>query len=233
MNFSNSRGESHLEELLVELRLGELADLGDLQFELGVDALQLVLLDLKAGGALRRVLVELIDVHLRLEAHLLADEGLALLLRHGDQPHVSVLDLHLAVVERHGQRLVRRDLLGVHQTAEAAQEVRAVVLVHLLVHLDLMVGQLVLVRKLQLDLGSLADLEHELELGSVLEIEVALLLGRDDVAQVVDVLLLEVFEDGVRRLAVRLLGQHALAVHFPGTLALRLYSRSALSTSCA
>ena len=78
-----------------------------------------------------------------------------------------------------------------------------------------MVGQLVLVRKLQLDLGSLADLEHELELGSVLEIEVALLLGRDDVAQVVDVLLLEVFEDGVRRLAVRLLGQHALAVHFP------------------
>ena len=205
--------EGHLEELLRKLRLGELADLRDLQFELGIDALQLVLLDLQAGGTLRRVLVELVDIDLRLEADLLADEGLALLLRHRDQPDVGILDLHVAVVERHGQRLVRSHLVGVHQTAEAAQVVRTVVVVHLLVHLDRVVGHLILVRKFQLDLGSLADLEHELELGAVLEVEGALLLRGDHVAQVVDLLLFEILESGVRRLAVRLLGQDALAVH--------------------
>ena len=84
---------------------------------------------------------------------------------------------------------------------------------HLLVHLDRVVGHLILVRKLQLDLGSLADLEHELELGAVLEVEGALLLRGDHVAQVVDVLLLEVLEHGVRSLPVGLLGHDALAVH--------------------
>ena len=76
---------------------------------------------------------------------------------------------------------------------------------HLLVDLDLVVGQLILVGKLQLDLGSLADLEHEFE--------VALLLRGNHVAQIVDALLLEIFENGVRSLTVGLLGQDALAVH--------------------
>ena len=205
--------ESHLEELLVELRLGEAADARDLERELGFDALQLVLLDLEHGGALRRVLVELVDVHLGLVADLLAEEGLALLLRHRDQPHVGVGNVHLTVVERHRKGLVRGHLLGVDQPAEAAQEVRAVVVVHLLVDGDGVVGQLVLLREVELDLGSLADLEDELELLAVLEIEGALLLRGDHVAQVVDVLLLEVLEHGVRGGAVRLLGQHALAVH--------------------
>ena len=84
---------------------------------------------------------------------------------------------------------------------------------HLLVDLDLVVGHLILVRKIEFDLGSLADLEHEIELLAVFEIEIALLLRRDHVAQVVDLLLLEIFEHGVRRRTVRLLGQHAFAVH--------------------
>ena len=84
---------------------------------------------------------------------------------------------------------------------------------HLLVHLDLAVSQLILVGELQVDGGSLADLEHEFELRGVVEIEIALLLRGDHVAQVVDLLLFEILESGVRRLAVRLLGQDALAVH--------------------
>ena len=103
-------GEGHLEELLVQLRFGELADLGDLQREFGVDALQLVLLDLQHGSTLRRVLVKFVDVDRGLEAHLLADERLALFFRHRDQPDVSVGHVHLAVVERYGQRLVRGHL---------------------------------------------------------------------------------------------------------------------------
>ncbi len=208
-----ARGEGHLEELLVELRLGELADLGDLEREFGVDALQLVLLDLQHGGALRRVLIEFVDIDRGLVTHLLADEGRTLLLRHRDQPYVGIRDVHLAVVERHRQRLVRSHLLGVDQTAEAAQVVGAVVVVHLLVDGDRMVGQLVLLRERELDLRSLADLEDELEVGAVLEVEVALLLRGDDVAQIVDVFFLEVLERRVRSLAVGLLGQHALAVH--------------------
>ena len=204
---------SHLEELLVQLRLGELADFGDLQFEFGVDALQFVLLDLQAGGALGGIFIEFVDIHLHLVADLLADERLAISLVHRDQTHVSVRNVHLAVVERHRQRLVRSHLLGVHQAAEAAQVVRTVVVVHLLIDLDLVVGQLILVGKLQLDLGSLADLEHEFELGGVVEIEVALLLRGNHVAQIVDALLLEIFENGVRSLTVGLLGQDALAVH--------------------
>ena len=208
-------GEGHLEELLIDLRLGELADLGDLQLELGVDALQFRLLDLQAGGALRRIAIEFVDVHLRLVAHLLAEEGLAILLAHRDQTHIGILDLHLAVVERDGQRLVRGNLPGIDQTAEATQEVRTVVVVHLLLDLDLVVGQLVLLRQVELDLRSLADLEHELELLAVVEVEGTLLLRGDHIAQIVDILLLEILENGVRRLAVGLLGQHALAVHFP------------------
>ena len=84
---------------------------------------------------------------------------------------------------------------------------------HLLVDLDAVVGHLVLGRKSKVDLGRLADLEHILELGVVIEIESTLLLGGNHVAQIVDVLLLEVLEDGVRRRAVRLLGHYALAVH--------------------
>ena len=207
--------ESHLEELLVQLRFGELADLGDFQLEFGVDALQFVLLDLQAGGALGGILVEFVEIDLHLGADLLADERLALLVRHRDQTHVGVGHVHLAVVERHGQRLVRSHLVGVHQAAEAAQVVRTVVVVHLLVHLDLAVSQLILVGELQVDGGSLADLEHEFELRGVIEIEIeiALLLRGDHVAQVVDLLLFEILESGVRRLAVRLLGQDALAVH--------------------
>ncbi len=157
--------------------------------------------------------IEFVDIHLHLVADLLADERLAVGLVHRDQTHVSVRNVHLAVVERHRQRLVRSHLLGVHQAAEAAQVVRTVVVVHLLVDLDLVVGQLILVGKLQLDLGSLADLEHEFELGGVVEIEVALLLRGNHVAQIVDALLLEIFENGVRSLTVGLLGQDALAVH--------------------
>ena len=206
-------GEGHLEELLVQLRFGELADLGDLQREFGIDALQLVLLDLQHGGALRRVLVKFVDVDRGLEAHLLADERLALFFRHRDQPDISVGHVHLAVVERYGQRLVRGHLVGIGQAAETAQVVGTVVVVHLLVDLDLVVGHFILVRKIEFDLGSLADLEHEIKLLAVFEIEIALLLRRDHVAQVVDLLLLEIFEHGVRRRAVRLFGQHALAVH--------------------
>ena len=84
---------------------------------------------------------------------------------------------------------------------------------HLLVDLDAVVGHLVFGRERQLDLGSLADLEHVFELGVVIEIESALLLGGNHVAQIVDVLLLEILEDGVRRRAVRLFGHDALAVH--------------------
>ena len=208
-----ARGERHLEELLRQLGVGEAADLGDLKGEFRVDALQLVLLDLEHGGTLRRVLVQLVHIDRRLVAHLLADEGLALLLRHRHQAHVGVLHLHRAVVERHAQGLVRGHLLGIDQTAEAAQEVGAVVVVHLLLDGDGVVGQLILLRESESDGRSLADLEHELEFGAVLEVEVALLLRRDHVAQVVDVLLLEVLEHGVRSRAVRLLGQHALAVH--------------------
>ena len=206
-------GECRLEELLVQLRFGELADLGDFEREFGFDALQLVLLDLQHGGALRRVLVEFVDIDFGLEAHLLADERLALLLRHRDQAHVSVRHVHLAVVERDRQRLVRSHLVGIDQTAVLTQVVGAVVVVHLLVHLDLAVGQLILVRKFEFYLRSLADFEHEFELLAVLEIEIALLFRRNHVAQVVDVLLLEILEHRVRGGAVGLLGQHALAVH--------------------
>ncbi len=206
-------GEGHLEELLVQLRIGELADLGDLHLELGVDALQLVLLHLKDGGALRSALVEFVHVHLHLVADLLAQERLALLLGHRDQTHVGVLHLHVAVVEGYGQSLVRLHALHVHQTAVAAQVVRAVVVVHLLVDPDRAVGQLILLRKLQFHGGGRTGLEHELELGIVLEIESALLLRRDHVAHVVDLLLLEVLEHGVRSRAVGLLGDHAFAVH--------------------
>lgn len=123
--------------------------------------------------------------------------------------------MQIAVVEHHGQRLVVGHLLHVGQTAVAAQEVRAVVVVHLLVDGDAVVGHLVLGRECEVDGGRLADLEHVLELGVVIEIESSLLLGGNHVAQIVDALLLEVLEDCVRRRAVRLLGHHALAVHLP------------------
>ena len=84
---------------------------------------------------------------------------------------------------------------------------------HLLVDLDLVVGQLVLLRELEVECGGLANLELELELGAVLEVEVALLLRGDHITQVVDLLLLQVLEHGIRRHAVRLLGQDTLAVH--------------------
>ncbi len=207
-------GERHLEELLVELGIGETAYLGYLQLELGVDAFQLLGLDLQYSGTLLGLLVELVDVDLGLVAHLLADEGCALLLAHRDQTHVGLLDAQLAVVERDVQRLVLLDGLDVDQTAVAAQIVGAVVLVHLLVDLDLVVGQLVLLRRERhVDLRSLADLEQELELGVVVEVEVALLVRRNHIAQIVDLLLLQILEYGIRRRAVRLLGQDALAVH--------------------
>ena len=205
--------ESHLEELLVQFGFGELADFGDLQRECGIDALQLVLLDLQHGSALRRILIEFVDVDLHLVADLLANERLALLLRQGDKAHIGIGHVHVAVIQRHAQRLVGSHLLGVDQTAEATQEVGAVVVVHLLVDLDAVVGHLILLRKVELDFGCFAELEDEVELLAVLEIEVALLVRRDHVAQIVDLLLLQVIESGVRRQPVRLLGQDALAVH--------------------
>ena len=185
----------------------------DFERELGFDALQLALLDMQHGRTLRGRLVEFVDVDRGFVARPFADEGLALLLRHRDQTDVRILDAHIAVVERYVQRLVRRYLLGVDQTAEAAQEIRTVVVAHLLVDLDLVVGQFILVRQREVDLRSFADLEHELELGAVLEVETALFVRRDHVAEVVDLLLPEVFENGVRGQTIGLLGQHALAVH--------------------
>jgi len=193
--------------------IGEFADLGDFERKFGLHLRQFVLFELQGRGTLRGILVELVDVDLHLGADLLALEGLAFLVVHRDQPHVGILDAQFAVVERDGQRLVVGDLLDVHQPAVTTQEIRAVVVVHLLVDLDAVVGHLVLGRKSEVDLGRLADLEYILELGVVIEIESTLLLGGNHVAQIVDVLLLEVLEDGVRRRAVRLLGHYALAVH--------------------
>ena len=84
---------------------------------------------------------------------------------------------------------------------------------HLLVDLYLVVRKLVLLRESYVDLGGLAYLEDELMLGIVVEVEIALLLRRDHITHIVDALLLEILEDGVRGGAVRLLGHGALAVH--------------------
>ena len=211
--FDVARRKSHLEELLVQLRLHEFADLGDFERKFGFDTLQFVLLDLQYGGTLRRSLVKFIDIDLRLEPDLLADERLALLLVHRNQSDVSALDLHIAVVERHLQRFVRRHLVGIHQTAETTQEIAAVIVVHLLIDLDRVVGHLIFRRQLEFHLGSFADLEDEFKFGPVLEIEVALLLRRDHVTDIIDLLLLQIVERCFRSLAVSLLRKHALAVH--------------------
>ncbi len=188
------------------LRFRELADLGDFERKFGFDTLQFVLLDLQYGGTLRRSLVKFIDIDLHLESDLLADEGLALLLVHRNQSDVSALDLHLAVVERHRQRLVRRYLVGIHQTAETTQEIAAVIVVHLHIDLDRVVGHLIFRRQLEpFTSGAFADLENEFEFGPVLEIEVALLLRGDHVTDIVDLLLLQVVERRFRSLAVSLL----------------------------
>ena len=187
--------------------------LGDFERKFGFDTLQFVLLDLQYGGTLRRSLVKLIDIDLRLEPDLLADEGLALLLVHRNQSDVSALNLHIAVVERHLQRFVRRYLVGIHQTAETTQEIAAVIVVHLLIDLDRVVGHLIFRRQLEFHLGSFADLEDEFKFGPVLEIEVALLLRRDHVTDIIDLLLLQIVERCFRSLAVSLLRKHALAVH--------------------
>ena len=54
--FDVARRKSHLEELLVQLRFRELADLGDFERKFGFDTLQFVLLDLQYGGTLPGVL---------------------------------------------------------------------------------------------------------------------------------------------------------------------------------
>ena len=54
--------EGGLEELLVQLGIGEFADLGDFEREFGLHLRQFVLFELQGRGTLRGILVELVDV---------------------------------------------------------------------------------------------------------------------------------------------------------------------------
>ena len=84
---------------------------------------------------------------------------------------------------------------------------------HLLVDLDLVVGDLILCSECHLILWSNTVLEYELVSSVVLEIEVALLLCWDYIADVVNLLCLQILECCIRSLAVSLLCNSALAVH--------------------
>ena len=84
---------------------------------------------------------------------------------------------------------------------------------HLLVDLDLVVGNLILSSKLELILWSYTILEYELVSSVVLEVECTLLLSRDDIADVVNLLCLQVLECRVRSQAVSLLCYDTLAIH--------------------
>ena len=189
--------ECHLEELLVQLRVCKLANLGNLQREVRVDTLQLLLLNAKDRGTLCRVLVQLVYIDLGLVADLLADKWLALLVRHRDKTYISLLDTQIAIVESYIQCLVLLHLVNILQRAVAAEVVVEERCVHLLVNLDFVVGNLILCSECHIVLWSYTILEYELVSCVVVEVEVALLLGRNYIADIVNLLCLQILECSV------------------------------------
>ena len=66
---------------------------------------------------LRCARIELIDIDRQLVAHFLADERLTLFVVHGDEAHVTLLDLDFAVVEDTCERFVCCNFVHINQPA--------------------------------------------------------------------------------------------------------------------
>ena len=204
--------ENHLEELLVEFRFGEFAYLFDGELEFGIDRFQLLLLDAQHRCPLRCARIELIDIDRQLIAHFLADERLALFVVHGDEAHVTLLDLDFAVVEDTCERFVCCNFVHINQPAVTAQEIGAVTLAHFVGDLDFVLREFILFGEFDVDFGRESHLEDEFVFGIVVEVEGSLLVARQDVTHVVYLLLVEIFENRVGCHLVGRFRYRALAV---------------------
>ena len=208
-------GESHLEELLVHLGVCILADFGDGEVELRVDACKLVLLNAENRSPLLLGFVELVYIHNHLVANLLADVGFALLLGHTDKTNISVLNLDVAIIDGAHYSLVVLNNIYINQATVGAEELAAVATTHLLIYFDFVASNFVFLGgELEVNHGSQTYLEDELVVGVVVEVESTLLLAGHNITHIVDTLFLNVSEAVVGSHLVSGLSNYTFAVHF-------------------